>query len=76
MCSSQTQVYKDTKEFNITNTQSEEEEDSDMVDYDPVIPILHGVQSIAWPFIISGGILCLDNLQIHSLAPYFQFGVF
>ena len=29
--------------------------DGDMVDYDPVIPFLHGVQSIAWPFIISGG---------------------
>ena len=47
-----------------------------MVDYDPVIPILHGVQSIAWPFIISGGILCLGYLQIYLLSLYFQFGVF
>jgi hypothetical protein len=76
VCSSQTQVYKDPKEFNITSSQSESEEDTDMVDYDPVIPILHGVQSIAWPFIISGGILCLGHIQIHSLPLYFQFGVF
>ena len=69
VCSSQTQVYKDTKEFNITNTLSEEAEDSDLVDYDPVIPILHGVQSIAWPFIISGGILCLGYLHIHLIGP-------
>jgi len=59
VCSSQTQISKD-RELNLTNTQLETTDstsvisDDDMVDYDPVIPILHGVQSIAWPFIISG----------------------
>lgn len=80
VCSSQTQVYKDTKEFNITNTLSEEAEDSDLVDYDPVIPILHGVQSIAWPFIISGvwcilisvGFFALSRVKSYSMPQFYN----
>ena len=60
VCSSQIQIFKDSNDRNVTIVQQDEAEtvinEADMVDYDPVIPILHGVQSIAWPFIISGGI--------------------
>jgi len=84
VCSSQTQNFKDSSDFNLTNVLQDEAEaalsEADMVDYDPVIPILHGVQSIAWPFIISGvwcilisvGFFALSTVKSFSMPQFYD----
>ena len=54
VCSAQTEHYEE-EAYNYT-VNKEIELKTDTVDTDPVIPMVQGVQSIAWPFIISGGI--------------------
>lgn len=81
VCSSQTQISKE-RELNVTIIQPESTDmsDGDMVDYDPVIPILHGVQSIAWPFIISGvwciliagGFMALTRKKSFSMPQFYD----
>lgn len=54
---------------------SESLDDSDAVDYDPVIPLLHGVQSITWPFIISGVWCILVAIGFIALAKKERFSM-
>eukprot|EP00092_Neocalanus_flemingeri_P019142 GFUD01020736.1.p1 GENE.GFUD01020736.1~~GFUD01020736.1.p1 ORF type:complete len:479 (-),score=106.16 GFUD01020736.1:18-1454(-) len=81
VCLSQTQ---NNKEYNTINKTLEEGQvalhDQDTVEADPVIPILHGVQSIAWPFIISGvwciliaaGFLVLSRMTSFSMPQFYD----
>jgi hypothetical protein len=75
VCSSQTQNYKEEKASNIIGDVKDSLNITDTAETDPVIPLMQGVQSIAWPFIISGGIL-IQKVSCLSLWLYFQSGVF
>jgi len=62
VCTSQIQNYNDENEINNTGkdeVQATNKEES-------IIPISYGVHSIAWPFIISGGIISRKCFLLHS----------